>query len=113
MVRRCQIGSQSARQRHLFATAIFLSFWASGFLIPGLVLASTTVSGLISVDTTWSLSGSPYIANSSVQFYGTSSIPITLSIETGVIVTFKPSTAMIISATVFPAVHSIERRYMP
>src|SRR3989337_2615161 len=50
--------------------------------------ADTSVGGRISVDTTWTLAGSPYIAASTVQVYGTTTTPVTLTIEPGVVVKF-------------------------
>jgi flagellar hook assembly protein FlgD len=51
--------------------------------------ADTSVNGRISTDTTWTLAGSPYIATSTVQVYGTTSTPVTLTIEPGVVVKFN------------------------
>jgi len=50
--------------------------------------ADTNVGGRISVDTTWTPAGSPYIATSTVQVYGTTTTPVTLTIEPGVVVKF-------------------------
>jgi hypothetical protein len=52
-------------------------------------LADTTVGGRISSDTTWTLSASPYVVTSSVQVYGTTTTPVTLTIEPGVVVKFN------------------------
>ncbi|MCC7201040.1 MAG: hypothetical protein IT393_00005, partial [Nitrospirae bacterium] len=60
-------------------------------IIPDIVY-SQTVGGRISTDTTWTLSGSPYVVTSSVQFYGNTSTPITLTIEPGVVVKFQTGT---------------------
>ena len=51
-------------------------------------LADTTVGGVIPADTTWTLAGSPYNVTSTVQVYGTSTTPATLTIEPGVVVKF-------------------------
>jgi len=53
-----------------------------------LSLADTTVGGIISSDTTWTLAGSPYNVTSTVQVYGTSTTPATLTIQPGVVVKF-------------------------
>jgi len=57
-------------------------------------LADTTVGGVISSDTTWTLAGSPYIVTSTVQVYGTSTTPVTLTIQPGVVVKFAASAAL-------------------
>ncbi|KAF0217917.1 MAG: Parallel beta-helix repeat, partial [Geobacteraceae bacterium] len=59
-------------------------------------LADTTVGGRISSDTVWTLSGSPYIVTSSVQVYGTTTTPVTLTIEPGVVVMFASNTGLYI-----------------
>ncbi|PXF60373.1 MAG: hypothetical protein C4B58_00625 [Deltaproteobacteria bacterium] len=65
-----------------------LSFLAL-FLAPGqVVLADTDVGGTISSDTTWDISGSPYIVTSSVFINGSA----TLTIDPGVQVRFNPNT---------------------
>ena len=46
------------------------------------------MSGRIAVDTTWTLANSPYVVTSTVQVYGTSSTPVTLTIQPGVVVKF-------------------------
>ncbi len=51
--------------------------------------ANTSVGGRIASDTTWTLANSPYIVTSTVQVYGTSTAPVTLTIEPGVVVRFK------------------------
>lgn len=53
------------------------------------VQADTTVGGAILADTTWTLANSPYVVTSTVQVYGTSSTPVTLTIEPGVVVKFN------------------------
>jgi len=68
----------------LFTTALIV-FLASA------ALADTTVSGNIQTDTTWTLVGSPYIVNSTVYVYGTTTTPVTLTIEPGVVVKFGAS----------------------
>jgi hypothetical protein len=51
--------------------------------------ADTNVSGRIASDTTWTLANSPYIVTSTVQIYGTTTAPVTLTIEPGVVVKFN------------------------
>ena len=57
-------------------------------------LADTTVGGVISADTTWTLAGSPYNVTSTVQVYGTSTTPVTLTVEPGVVVKFAANTGL-------------------
>jgi hypothetical protein len=57
-------------------------------------LADTTVGGVISSDTTWTLAGSPYNVTSTVQVYGTSTTPVTLTIEPGVVVKFASNAGL-------------------
>jgi Right handed beta helix region len=94
MVRRCWIKAHAAWRRCCVATAFLLLFFAGGFLGPGIALASTSVSGRISTNTTWTLAGSPYIVTASVSVYGTTTTPITLTLEAGVIVKFQPGTLL-------------------
>jgi hypothetical protein len=56
--------------------------------------ADTSVGGRIAADTTWTLAGSPYIATSTVQVYGTTTAPVTLTIEPGVVVKFASSAGL-------------------
>ncbi|MCC7202529.1 MAG: right-handed parallel beta-helix repeat-containing protein, partial [Nitrospirae bacterium] len=73
-------------------------------LFPSGIFAATSVGGRISTDTTWTLSGSPYVVTSSVQFYGTTSTPITLTIQPGVVVKFQTGTYLqIANGTSYPA----------
>ncbi|HEY6873966.1 MAG TPA: right-handed parallel beta-helix repeat-containing protein, partial [Geobacteraceae bacterium] len=62
-------------------------------------LADTTVGGVISSDTTWTLAGSPYNVTSTVQVYGTSTTPATLTIEPGVVVKFASGTGLQIGSS--------------
>ena len=57
-------------------------------------LADTTVGGVISSDTTWTLAGSPYNVTSTVQVYGTSTTPVTLTIQPGVVVKFAANAGL-------------------
>ena len=54
-----------------------------------LLFASTNVGGRISTNTTWTLTGSPYIVTSSVSVYGTPTQTAKLTIEPGVQVKFN------------------------
>jgi parallel beta-helix repeat protein len=66
-------------------------------IIPGAILAQpVSISGLITADTTWTLSGSP------VTVLQTVTIPngVTLTIETGVTVKFDSNTALIVSGKI-------------
>jgi pimeloyl-ACP methyl ester carboxylesterase len=68
---------------------LFLTFIFLFFAIPSTLLASTEVSGTITGNATWTISGSPYIVSDTV------SVPAgnTLTIEPGVIVKFSWSFA--------------------
>ncbi len=57
-------------------------------------LADTSVGGRIAADTTWTLANSPYLVTSTVQVYGTSTTPATLTIEPGVVVKFNSGTGI-------------------
>ena len=61
----------------------------------GTVQASTDVSGLISSDTTWTLSGSPYIITGDVLVDAN----VVLTIESGVVVKFNGGTNLLIDGT--------------
>lgn len=88
-------------------TVLFALLVVAILLFPSGGFAATSVGGRISTDTTWTLSGSPYIVTSSVQFYGTTSTPITLTIEPGVVVKFQTGTYLqIANGTNYPAVLS-------
>lgn len=64
----------------------FIVFILSGiFFLPSLVFASTTIDTDIEVDTTWTISGSPYIVERSITVLDEA----TLHIESGVEVKFK------------------------
>ncbi len=65
------------------------------------VSAETTVSGNITTDTTWALSGSPYIVSGSVTVQGTDGDDgiTTLTIEPGVEVRFNAYTGLTIGAS--------------
>ncbi|RII28373.1 MAG: hypothetical protein CXR31_00305 [Geobacter sp.] len=56
--------------------------------------ADTAVGGVISTDTTWTLAGSPYNVTSTVQVYGTSTTPVTLTIQPGVVVNFASNNGL-------------------
>lgn len=87
-------------KRHLFL-AIFLS---QTLLVTFLLLlnvnilavhASTPVGGPITSDTTWMLSGSPYIVVSSIDVWQN----VTLTIEPGVVVKFDPDRSLEVNGT--------------
>jgi len=59
------------------------------FLIYAEPSAAATVGGQISADTTWTLANSPYTVTSTVLVYGTTTTPVTLTIEAGVVVKFN------------------------
>ena len=60
------------------------------FTLPVATPADTTVNSNITVDTTWTVAGSPYIVTSPFQVYGTDGADnvTTLTIEPGVEVRF-------------------------
>ena len=62
--------------------------------------AETTVGGLIASDTTWTLAGSPYVVESPVQVYGTTTDAVTLTIEPGVEVCFNSGAGLQIGSSV-------------
>lgn len=51
--------------------------------------STTITAGVISTNTTWALAGSPYVVTGMVQVYGTTTAPVTLTIEPGVVVKFN------------------------
>ncbi|HUL00667.1 MAG TPA: right-handed parallel beta-helix repeat-containing protein, partial [Nitrospirota bacterium] len=61
--------------------------------------AGTQVGGLISANTTWTLANSPYTVTSTVQVYGTSTSPVTLTIQPGVVVYFNSGTSLQIGSS--------------
>ncbi len=65
-------------------SSLFFLLLAS-FFTPGLLLAQTTVSGPISLNTTWAPGGSPYIIQDDV----TVNEGVTLTIQAGVVVKFN------------------------
>ena len=69
----------------------FLFVFLLPFLIPKLSAADTTVGGTISTDTTWSVTGNPYIVTSNITVIGTDGADgiTTLTIEPGVTVKFE------------------------
>jgi len=75
-------------------TLIFLSVLFLLVLRASPASADTNVGGAITVDTTWTLAGSPYNVTSTVQVYGTSTTPTTLTIEPGVVVKFASGAAL-------------------
>ncbi len=92
-------------KKHLSRDVIVsILFLVAGLLSPPGIFAATSVGGRVSTDTTWTLSGSPYVVTSSVQFYGMTSTPITLTIEPGVVVKFQTGTYLqIANGTSYPA----------
>ena len=60
-------------------------------IMPARLAADTTVNSNITVDTTWTAAGSPYIVTSPFQVYGTDGADnvTTLTIEPGVEVRFN------------------------
>ncbi|OGW26514.1 MAG: hypothetical protein A2X56_01990 [Nitrospirae bacterium GWC2_57_13] len=64
----------------------FLTFLMSFLLLlvsSTISRADTSVSGRIASDVTWTLANSPYVVTSTVQVYGTTTAPVTLTIEPG------------------------------
>ncbi len=78
-------------------------FLKSAFVINFLLCAvniansQTYVGGLIDQNTTWTLSGSPYIVQSDITVRGSNST-VTLTIDPGVVVEFYPGTSLIIGS---------------
>ncbi len=70
-----------------------LFLFAVSLLAPVTVFGDTTVGGTISVDTTWTASGSPYIVTSNITVQGTDGADgvTTLTIEPGTEVRFNQS----------------------
>ncbi len=79
--------------RYVRVGLLLLIIWAYW---PTIMLAATNVGGTISSDTTWTLTGSPYIVTSSITVQGSSSAGATLTIEPGVQVRFNQSTQLTI-----------------
>jgi len=77
--------------RQLFCSAIMLIFL---FVSPSAVFGKTEVSGRISQNTTWTLSGSPYIVTGDVSIYGSTNVKLT--IEPGVEVRFDQGKGIIV-----------------
>ena len=80
-----------------FSPILILLFIVAICISPLLARAETQVSGLITEDTTWSLTGSPYIATGDVtvrQSISDSGNVPTLTIEPGVEVRFAPGTGL-------------------
>jgi hypothetical protein len=79
----------------------FLFVFILLFLIPKLAAADTAVGGTISTDTTWSVTGNPYIVTSNITVIGTDGTDgiTTLTIEPGVTVKFNSSRYMTIGAS--------------
>ncbi|MGE0083971.1 MAG: right-handed parallel beta-helix repeat-containing protein [Desulfococcaceae bacterium] len=77
--------------RQLFCSAIMLIFL---FVSPSAVFGKTEVSGRISQNTTWTLSGSPYIVKGDVRIYGSTNVKLT--IEPGVEVRFEYGTGLFV-----------------
>jgi len=70
--------------------ALLFVFLLSVLALPAATSADTNVSGVISTDTVWTLSGSPYIVTGSVLV----SSGVTLTIEPGVTVRFDSNTGI-------------------
>ncbi|OQX09168.1 MAG: hypothetical protein BWK80_47170, partial [Desulfobacteraceae bacterium IS3] len=80
---------RTPQQIKMLCVAVALAFL---FLPAAAVFAETPVSGTISVNTTWTLSGSPYVVTGDVNFSNSAH----LTIEPGVKIKFEPSTAIIV-----------------
>lgn len=93
----------SLRGRLYFNSFIFIPLLIVILFLPIGVFASTSVGGRISSNTTWTTSGSPYVVTSAIEFYGTDSTAITLTIEPGVIVKFNSGTYIQIGSSGHPA----------
>ncbi len=83
-------GGETMRTRNGFGITLLFFFALAFYRTPS--LADTSVGGLISSDTTWTLAGSPYIITSNISVYGSGSP--TLTIEPGVIVKFNDNTGL-------------------
>ncbi len=81
------------KRLNYYLALLFIPFLA--VTLPAVVSADTEVSGIISTDTTWTLSDSPYIVTGSVLVNS----GITLAIEPGVIVKFNGNVSLQIGGT--------------
>ncbi len=91
--------AQTLRRKIIFSTRIILLLSLfSLFIMPAPTPADTTVGGVISTDTTWTLAGSPYIVTSNIIIQGTDGIT-TLTIEPGTTVRFNPYTQLNVGAS--------------
>ncbi len=99
------LGLESGKSKENFCEFNFkplvlyvLVFWTFLIAIAGSGRAETSVGGYITADTTWDLSGSPYIVTSDVTLRP-SGTTATLTIEAGVTITFEQGTGLYISGS--------------
>ncbi len=99
------LGLESGKSKESFCKFNFkplvlyvLVFWTFLIAIAGSGRAETSVGGYITADTTWDLSGSPYIVTSDVTLRP-SGTTATLTIEAGVTITFEQGTGLYISGS--------------
>jgi parallel beta-helix repeat protein len=88
-------GGETMRIRNGFGVTLFFFFALVFYSTPS--FADTNVSGDITANTTWTLAHSPYIVTGNIRVYGTSVVPTTLTIESGVVVKFNNNTGLSIS----------------
>ena len=86
--------SRNTPQRVILVGIVILLF----LLSTGNALA-TDVGGAITTDTTWTLTGSPYIVTGNITVYGSPSNTVTLTIEPGVEVRFHQNTGFAVGST--------------
>ncbi|MBI5208051.1 MAG: hypothetical protein HY934_09740, partial [Candidatus Firestonebacteria bacterium] len=80
-------------KNNLILRCLFI-FLLTYILLPAKAYASTAVGGRISQDTTWTMSGSPYIVTTTVVVYGDTINAVTLTIEPGVEMRFSNGTGI-------------------
>ncbi len=85
-------GGETIRIRSRFGITLLFFFALVFYNTPS--FADTSVGGRISSDTAWTFANSPYVVTSTVQVYGTSTSPVTLTIEPGVVVKFNSGTSL-------------------